>query len=102
MSHGYHVQGDYLSPDVIRAGADGLLHGGEAEDLQEVVLHHISDYSKLVKVSTTSLCSEGFLESNLDTGNAISVPSRSKYHVPEPEADEVLHHLLAEVVVYPV
>ena len=67
-----------------------------------MVLHHISDDPKLIKISTTTLRAKRFLEGYLDTGNAISVPGGSKDHVAKPEADEVLHHLLAQVVVNPV
>ena len=67
-----------------------------------MVLHHISDDSKLIKVSATALGTKWLLEGDGDAGNAVSVPGGSKDHVAKPEADEVLHHLLAQVVVNPV
>ena len=67
-----------------------------------MVLHHISDNPKLIKVSATSLGTKWFLEGDGDAGNAVSVQGRSKDHVAKPEADEVLHHLLSQLVVNPV
>ena len=89
-------------PDIIRTGADRFLHGSQTENLQQMVLHHISDNPVLVKVSSTSKCSERFFECNLDARYAISIPGRPKDHVPKPETEEVLHHFLAQVVVNPV
>ena len=89
-------------PDIIWTGGDWFLHGSKAENLKKMVLHHISDDPKLIKVSATALGTKRFLEGDGDAGNAVSVPCWSKDHVAKPEADEVLHHLLAQVVVNPV
>ena len=67
-----------------------------------MVLHHVSDDSKLVKVTTTALSTEGFLESDGDAGNVVSAPGGTKDHVSKSQADQVLHHLLAKVVINPV
>ena len=67
-----------------------------------MVLHDISDNPVMVKVSTTTKCSKGFFECNLYASNAVSIPRWTKEHVAKPQADEVLHHLLPQVVVNPV
>ena len=67
-----------------------------------MVLHHIVDDPKLIELSTTNLGSKRLLEGEGYTGYAVSIPGGSKDHVAKPEADEVLDHLLAQVVVNPV
>ena len=41
----------------------------QAEDLQQVVLHHITNNPELIKVSTMSLGTKWFLEGDGDIGN---------------------------------
>ena len=74
-------QPSHISPDIIRAGGDGFLHGGQTEDLQEVVLHHVPDDAELVKVATPTLGTEGFLECDGDAGNVVSAPGWTEDHV---------------------
>ena len=52
-------QPSHLSPDIIRAGGDGFLHGGETEDLQQVILHHVTDDPELVKIPAPALGPKG-------------------------------------------
>ena len=89
-------------PDIVWAGGHGLLHGGEAEDLQEVVLHHVADDPELVEVSAAALRPERLLEGDGDAGDVVAVPGGAEDHVAEAETDQVLDHLLAQVVVDPV
>ena len=49
--------------------------------LKKVVLHNVSDDSKLVKVSSSSLGSKGFLEGDGDACNGVSVPRWTEDHV---------------------
>ena len=64
-----------------------------------MVLHHVSNDAKLVKISSSALSSKWFLEGDCNTGDVVPVPSGSKDHVPEPERYEVLDHLLAKIVI---
>ena len=89
-------------PDIVWAGGHGLLHGGEAEDLQEVVLHHVADDPELVEVSAAALRPERLLEGDGDAGDVVAVPGGAEDHIAEAETDQVLDHLLAQVVVDPV
>lgn len=63
------------------------------------VLHDITDDAKFVKVATAALCAERFLESDLDVGDRVLVEGRVNKMVAEAEHEDVLDHLLAEVVV---
>ena len=81
------------------------------------VLHDIANDAKVVKVTTTSLRSERLLESNLSWGqtesrrhprhretnlhivDVVPVPGRAKELVSESQNEQVLDHLLAQVVI---
>ena len=67
-----------------------------------MVLHHVPDDPELVKVPAPALSPEGLLEADGDAGNVVPVPGGAKDHVAKPQADQVLDHLLAQVVVDPV
>ena len=68
-------------------------------NLQKMVLHDVSDDAKLVKVSTPAHSAKGLFEGDDDGGNVVPVPSGAEQDVTETEGDQVLHHLLAKVVV---
>lgn len=63
------------------------------------VLHDIANNAKLVKVSTSTLGTKRLLECDLDIVNVIAVPGSAKEFVTESEDEDVLDHLLSEVVV---
>jgi len=50
---------DLLVADVVGTLAGGPLHGDEAQDLQQVVLHHVPDNAELVEVTTAALSPDG-------------------------------------------
>jgi hypothetical protein len=77
-----------------------LLHSHKAEDQQQVVLHHITNNPELIKVSTKTLGTKGFLEG--DIANIVSVPKRPEDSVAKSEAHEILNHLLSKIVINPV
>ena len=64
-----------------------------------MVLHNISDDTKLVKITTTPLGSKRFLEGYLDIVYVVSVPRGAKELVAKSEDEDILDHLLSEVVV---
>ena len=86
-------------PDIIWTGAHRFLHCCKTQDLQQMILHYITNDSKLIKVSTASLSAEGLLEGDGYTCNAVSIPCGSKYHVPKTQANKILNHFLAQVVI---
>ena len=57
------------------------------------------DNSKLVKVAAAALRSERLLECDHDTLDRVAVPDLFDYFVGESKHDQILDHLLAEVVV---
>ena len=51
-----------------------FLHGNEAQNLQQVVLHHVSDDAELVKVASSALSAKRLLEGDEYGGDVVSVP----------------------------
>jgi len=63
------------------------------------ILHNITNDAKLVKVAASSFGSEWLLERDLNVVDVIPVPSRTEKFVAESEDENVLDHLLAQVVI---
>ena len=64
-----------------------------------MVLHDIANDAELVEVAATALGAKGLLEGNLDVVDVVSVPGGAEELVAESENEDVLDHLLSEVVV---
>lgn len=65
-----------------------------------MILHHISDDAEFVEVAASPMGAEWFLESDLHRGYIVPVPCRIEYSVSESQGHQILHHLLAEIVIY--
>src|SRR2546428_826522 len=90
IAHGTRVEGR------------GRLHGDQAEELEQVVLHHVAQRPRLLVVRAAGLDADGLGDGQLDLGHVVAVPQRLEDAVGEPEHEDVLDGLLAEVVVDPV
>ena len=75
------------------------LHGKEARHLKQVVLDHVPDGAGLLVEPPSSLHSEAFRHRDLDSLDVIPVPDRLQKGVGEAVVQEVLHRLLAEVMI---
>jgi hypothetical protein len=64
-----------------------------------MVLHDIADDAEFVKIAATSFGAEGFFEGDLDIVNVVPVPGGAEELIAESKDEDVLHHLLAQVVV---
>jgi hypothetical protein len=74
-------------------GRSRLLHGDEAEDLEQVVLHDVADDAELVEVPAAALSAERLLEGDDDGGDVVTVPGRAKQTIPEPKSRVSFHPL---------
>jgi hypothetical protein len=63
------------------------------------VLHDLTDDANFVETSTATLCSERFLENDLNTANRVFVPGRVENNIGESKDEQVVHHFLAKTVV---
>src|SRR5688572_7461584 len=75
------------------------LHRDQAEELQDVVLDHVAERARLLVVRAARLHSDRLAHRDLHVGHVVPVPERLEDAVGEAHDQDVLHRLLAEVVV---
>ena len=75
------------------------LHGDQCEHLQQMTLHHVAQGAGGVVVAGPPLDAAGLGMGDLHMVDIVAVPQRLEHQVGEPEHQDVLHRLLAEVVV---
>ena len=87
-----------------RAGVEGhrRLERDEAEELEEVVLHHVPKRAGLFVVGAARLDADRLRDGDLDLGDVAPVPQGLEDAVGEPKHQEILDGLLAEIVIDPV
>ena len=90
---------DFLVPDVVGAGGGRLLHGGQTQDLEQMILHDVADDSKLVEISAPALGAEGLLEGDDHRRDVVPVPRGAEQHVGEAESHQILNHFFAQVMI---
>ena len=85
--------------DVLRGERVGRLHRHEREHLEQVVLDHVAQRAGLLVVAAAPLDAGGLGDRDLDVVDRLAAPRPLDHRVGEPEDQDVLHRLLAEVVV---
>ena len=75
------------------------LHRHQREQLQHVVLDHVAQRAGTVVVAAAVLDAEGLGHGDLHVVDVLRVPQRLEQRVGEAQRQQVLHRLLAEVVV---
>ena len=88
-----------LRAEVTGLERDGLLHRGEGEQLQQVVLDHVARGADAVVVAGPATDADVLGHRDLHVVDGVRVPDRLEQHVREPQREQVLDRLLAEVVV---
>src|SRR5438552_3317589 len=88
-----------LVMDSIGAERDRRLHGGEREQLKEMIGHHVAQRSCHVKISAAFFHSYGFSHGDLNMINKAMVPDRLKDAVAEAKNQNVLYRFLAQVMI---
>ena len=83
------------------AGVEGdrRFHRDEAQQLEQVVLHHVAQRARLLVVRAARLHADRLGDGDLDLGHVVTVPQRLEDPVGETEHEKVLDGLLAEVVI---
>ena len=84
-----------------RVGLEGdrRLHRREAHELEQVVLEHVAHHAGFLVVARPVLDSDRLRGGDLHVMDVVAIPHRLEDGVREPEDHQVLHRLLAEVVV---
>lgn len=60
-----------------------LFHGDQAEYLEQMVLHDITDYAEIVEIPAAAFGAKRFFERDLHLRDVVPVPSGVQYTVPE-------------------
>ena len=85
--------------DCLALLAGGRVHGERRQDLQHMVLQHVADGARLVVERAAVLHAETFRHGDLDAAHIGAVPDRLVDRVGEARVEDVLHRLLAEIMV---
>src|SRR5919202_6129679 len=80
----------------------GRLHRGEAQDLHEVVLDDVPQSPGLLVERAAPSDPYVLCDGDLDVIHVVLIPQRLEDTVGETQSEDVLHRLLAEIVIYPV
>ena len=88
-----------LVADLLRVERNRRLHGHQAEELQEVVLHHVAQCPRVVVVAAAMFHADFLGHRDGDVVHVAAVPDGLEEHVGETESEDVLHGLLAQVMV---
>ena len=88
-----------LVAHLVGAEGNGGLHGDEAEDLEQVVLDHVPQGPGLVVIVAPAPHPVGFGHGDLHVVDVVAVPDRLKQGVGEAEGQDILHRLLAQVMI---
>ena len=82
-------------------GVDRWLHAHSTEQLQRVVLDHVTQGASGVIKSTTLFNAQLFGNRDLDIGNGFTPPERLKQGIAKAQCKQVLHRRFAQVMVNP-
>ena len=83
----------------LAAAVHRRLHGQERHHLQQVILDHVANRAGLLVELAAPLDAEVLGHRDLDAGDVVAVPDRLEERVREAEIQQVLHRLLAQVMV---
>ena len=90
---------DLLGADGVGVHGIGRFHRRQAEQLHDVVLHHVAERAGLVVIIAAAFDADLFGHRDLHVIDGLARPDRLHQHVGEAEHEQVLHRLLAEIVV---
>ena len=90
-----------LDPQRLRLEVGRLLHRDQRHQLEQVVLDDVAGGADAVVVARTAADADVLGHRDLDVVDVVGVPDRLEHRVGEAQREDVLHRLLAEVVVDP-
>ena len=90
-----------LGTQVIGVEGDRLFHGRQGQQLQQVVLDDVAGRAHAVVVAGPAAGADVLGHGDLDVVHIVGVPERLEELVGEAQCQDVLHRLLAQVVVDP-
>ena len=90
---------DLLGLQLVRTEADGFFHRRQRQQLDEVVLNDVARSTDTVVIAGPAAQADVLGHRDLDMIDVVGVPDRLVELVGEPQRQDVLHRLLAEIVV---
>src|SRR5262245_10058147 len=91
-----------LVADVVGGERGRYLHGDEGHDLEQVVLDDVADHARGLVERAAALDADRLGGGDLDVVDVVAIPDRLEDRVAEPQDQDVLDRLFAEVVIDPV
>src|SRR6185312_4987177 len=88
-----------LDPKILGIEGDRFLHGGQRQQLQQVVLDDVAGGADPVVVAGPAADTDVLGHGDLHVVDVVAVPDRVVQLVGESQGQQVLHGLLAQVVV---
>ena len=67
--------------------------------LELTVLHNIPNNAEIVKVSTTSFSTNGFLKCNLDVINVFAIPDLAEEDVGKSHRHHIFNHFFTQIMI---
>ncbi len=90
---------DLLVTDAVGREVGRRVHGDQAEQLQQVILDHVPQLAGLVEIAPATFDPDLLGHGDFHVGDVVLVPLGFEQAVGETQGDQVLHRLLAQVVV---
>ena len=90
---------DLLVADRLGVEGERRIHGDQREHLEHVVLDDVANGADLLVQLAAAVDADGLGDGDLDPCDRVAVPDPFEERVPETEDEEVLHRLLAHVVI---
>ena len=78
------------------------LHRHQRQQLKQMVRHHVAQRAGGVVETAAMADAEPFIDGDLDMIDVIAIPDRLEHAVGEAQHQDVLHRLLAEIMIDPV
>ena len=88
-----------LVADLVGIEGDHRLHRHQAEQLHQMVLHHVAQRPGMIVIAAAMLDAHGLGDGDRHIIDVAPVPERLEQRIGKTEGEDVLHRLLAEIVV---
>ena len=75
------------------------LHRGQRQQLQHMVLQHVTHCAGIIVKSGAALQPHRFADGNLDMRNGVRIPKRFEQHIGKAQRHQVLYGFLTEIMV---